>query len=128
MSFDISGIPAGATITKVKVQFDDYTIATGSDPFSLGDGCLRAYQQKFGTLDASDYFTGTPSNVLVRWCSTAELSSPSEEPDVASALQNALGNSRFQLRLQFKSETNNDGTADMVRFTSPKLIVTYSTP
>ncbi|MEW5828315.1 MAG: NBR1-Ig-like domain-containing protein [Chloroflexota bacterium] len=126
LSFDISGIPAGATITKVQVKFDDYdTLGT---PFSLGDGCLRAYSQSFGTLDAADYFSGAPSGALVRWCSTAELSSASEEPDVASAIQNALGDSRFQLRLQFNGSTNSDGIADMVRFGAVKLIVTYSTP
>jgi hypothetical protein len=127
LSFDISGIPAGATITKVVVDFSNYD--TLDDPF--GDlGCLRLYPHDYGTLDSSDYFSGTALGAIVRWCSEGELSSPGPEADVKAALQAKLGSSRFQLRAQFKEvTTDSDGKDDMVRFGSAiKLIVTYTAP
>ena len=62
LSFDISGIPSNATITKVVTDFRDYD--TVGDPFVLGnDGCVRAYVQDFGTLDAADFFNGDPTEL-----------------------------------------------------------------
>ena len=129
MSFDISGIPAGATISSVVADFSDHDTIYG-DPFgSLG--CLRAYLHDYGTLDGGDYFTGNPLGALIRYCSASEIVAGSE-PDVAAALQAKLGSSRFQMRLQFKdSETDNDSNNDLVRWTPshlPELVVTYSTP
>jgi hypothetical protein len=41
-------------------------------------------------------------------------------------VQNAVGSSRLQLRLQFKAPNpNGNGIADAVRFGTVKLIVTY---
>ncbi|MFQ5812688.1 MAG: PKD domain-containing protein [Anaerolineae bacterium] len=127
LSFDISGISADSTILGVKVDFSHYD--TLGDPFgSLGDGCLRAYSHDYGALDTKDYFGGTPLGAIIRWCSTSELSTPHDDPDVASALQAKLGNPRFQMRLQFKSpETDGDKVADMVRFGAVRLTVTYQT-
>lgn len=126
VSFDISGIPAGSTIKTVRVDFSDYD--TLSQPFS-SLGCLRAYQGTFFPLDASDYFSGSPLGALLRWCDTTELSSNFLDDDVKAALQSALGASRFELRLQFnEKQTDNDGTADMVRFGDVELIVTYTKP
>jgi len=129
MSFDISGIPAGATISSVVVDFSDYDTIYG-DPFgSLG--CLRAYPHDYGTLDGGDYFTGTPLGAVIRYCSESEIVAESD-PDVATALQAKVGSLRFQMRLQFKDkETDNDSNYDLMRWTPshlPELVVTYSTP
>lgn len=124
LSFNISGIPVGATITQVKVDFSLYD--TLGNPWSLGDGCLRAYIQNYGTLDASDFFPGDPTGALIRWCSAAELSSVFEDNNVKSSMQSAIGASRLQIRVQFRAPTtNNNGIADMVRLGAVKLIVTY---
>lgn len=125
VSFDMSAIPAGATITKVVVDFSNYDLL--GNPWSLSDGCLRAYAQNYGSVDASDYFaSGDPTGAYIRWCGAAELSSVSENTDMKALVQSYVGSSRLQLRLQFKSPNpNGNATADMVRFGTIKLIVTY---
>lgn len=125
-SFDISGIPAGATITEVRVDFDDFDML--DDPF--GDlGCLRAYVQNYGVMDAGDYFGGAATGAIGRWCSSAELQTVAADADFKTAIQNALGGSRFQIRLQFNDKvSDNDNTGDMVRFGTLTLHVTYELP
>jgi hypothetical protein len=129
MSFDISSIPAGATISSVVVDFTDYATIYGNPFGSLG--CLRAYPDDYGTLDGGDYFTGTPLGAVIRYCSESEIVAESD-PDVATALQAKVGSSRFQMRLQFKDkETDNDWNNDLMCWTPshlPELVVTYSTP
>lgn len=125
VSFDMSLIPAGATITQVEVSFISYD--TLGSPWSLADGCLRAYSQNFGALDAGDYVAdGNPTGAYIRWCGAGELSSTFTNNDMKALVQSAVGSSRLQLRLQFKSPNPTaNGTADMVRFGTMKLIVTY---
>lgn len=126
LSFDISGIPSTATINKVVADLRNYD--TLGDPFILGnDGCIRAYVQDFGTLDSADYFAGDPVDAVARWCSTAELDAAVEIPELKTALQSKLGNSRFQLRIQFRPPlTNGDAVGDVIRFGDVKLVVTYT--
>ncbi len=126
VSFDISSIPAAAIIDSVRVDFSDYD--TLGDPFS-SLGCLRAYQGSFFPLDAADYFVGSPLGAVLRWCDTGELSIAFLDDDVKNSLQSALGNSTYELRLQFnESETDTDGSADMARFGDVQLEVSYTTP
>jgi hypothetical protein len=126
LSFDISGIPSTATITKVVADFRDYD--TLGDPFSLGtDGCVRAYVQDYGTLDSGDFFVGDPSGPVGQWCSSAELDTSAEQTAMKSAMQSKLGGSRFQLRLQFRPPlTNGDAVGDVIRLDDVKLVVTYT--
>lgn len=128
LSFDISSIPAGSTITEVKVNFSYYD--TMGDPFgSLG--CLRLYPQDYGSLDAGDYYTAAnPVGALVRWCNGTELSNVAVDDNLKAHLQSLVGSSRARFRLQFKDKkSDNDGVADAVRFnTAIKLIVKYTTP
>lgn len=124
VSFDISSIPAGANIVKVIVEFSGYD--TLGNPWSLSDGCLRAYSQNYGTVDGSDYFAGVPSGAYIRWCGGAELSSAAENADMKTLVQSLVGSSRLQLRLQFTSPNSNaNGVADVVRFGTIKLTITY---
>lgn len=125
VSFDMSSIPAGANITKVVVDFSSYDVL--GNPWSgLGDGCLRSYVQNYGALDAGDFFPGDPTSAITRWCGAGELSSVFEDAAMKSVVQNAVGASRLQLRLQFRTPTtNNNGVADMIRFGTVKLTVTY---
>ena len=125
VSFNMSAIPAGATIVKVVVDFSSYDVL--GNPWSgLGDGCLRSYVQNYGTVDASDFFPGDPTGAITRWCSAGELSSVFEDAGMKSVVQSAVGTSRLQLRLQFRTPTTNgNGVADMIRFGTVKLTVTY---
>lgn len=122
LSFDISAIPAGATISQVKVDFSDYD--TLGDPFA-GLGCLRAYLDTYGVLDASDYTEGMMLLAVDSWCSTADLDSIDASDLMKTSLQGKLGESRYQLRLQFGTSSDLDGIADMVRLGDLKLIVSY---
>lgn len=124
LSFDISAIPAGATINEVKVDFSNYD--TLGNPFSLG--CLRMYQQNYGSLDAGDYFGGSASGAVSRWCDATELSTVAVDDDVKAIVQSAVGSSRVRFRVQFNDmATNSNGVGDMVRLgTGIKLIISYT--
>lgn len=124
LSFNMSPIPNGAVITKVVVDFSDYD--TLGNPFSISDGCLRAYTQNYGTLDASDFFSGDPLGAVIKWCSTSDLNAVTEDADMINVVQSKVGSSRLQLRLQFRvPTTNGNNVADVVRFGNVKLIVYY---
>ena len=123
LSFDISGIPADATITQVKVDFSDFDMLDA--PFS-GLECLRAYPQDYGVLDSSDYHSGLALGAIGRWCDAGQLSTVEVNDDFKDELQAKLGDSRFQIRMHFnKVFSDTDGQADMVRLGDVKLIVTY---
>ena len=129
ISFDISGIPARATISQVVVDFSDYDSIYGNPFGSLG--CLRAYLHDYGILDGGDYFVGTPAGSLISFCSVGDLSARSSA-SIRDALQAKVSDSRLQMRLQFiDATTDGDGDSDLVTWTpshSPKLIVTYVIP
>ena len=124
LSFDISSIPANATITEVKISFANYAV-TGN-PFGLG--VLNGYVTNYGpTLDATDFVAGMPSGNTVDWGSTNALNNIEVSPELKAALQAKVGTTRLQLRLQFAG-SNLDGTLDRLTFTNPGLIVKYTTP
>lgn len=123
VSFDISAIPADATITKVVADFSNYD--TLGNPFA-DLGCLDLYQDNYGSLDAGDYFGGSPSGRLMRWCSTSALDAPKADDDMIGALQSAVGGSRFKVRFQFQTDVSNDSEADMVRLNDSNLALTIS--
>ncbi|MEA3253781.1 MAG: hypothetical protein U9Q17_02400 [Chloroflexota bacterium] len=126
MSFDISDIPDDAVIVGVVVDFTDYASALGTPFADLG--CLRVYPDDYGTLGSSDYFTETAYGAILKYCSLGDIV-VEDDPDVKDALQDKVGDSRFQLRLQFKShETDGNNDNDIARWMSgylPKLIVSY---
>lgn len=127
VSFDISALPPGATILGVQVNFSGYD--TLGNPFALG--CLRMYPQNYGSVDAGDYYTGSTSGAVVRWCNAGELSNSNfEAPSLVSKIQSSVGNSRVRFRLQFNEmETNGDGAANMARFNnSLQLIISFTVP
>jgi hypothetical protein len=125
LSFDITGIPANATITEVKINFKDYTIS--GDPFG-GLGVLNGYGTNYGsTLEPADFVTGFPGGNTVDWGSVSPLNILEVSPELKAALQAKVGSSRFQMRLQFPG-SNGDGSKDRITFNNPSLIVTYTTP
>lgn len=125
--FNISSIPSNATITKIEVDFSDYD--TLGDPFgSLG--CLRSYYGNFFPLGAGDYISGSQTGALTRWCNEGELSAVSVASNYfVSTLQSAVGDTYFEIIIRFNTtETDSDGVADMVRFGTMSLKITYTTP
>jgi hypothetical protein len=98
LSFDISEIPEGATIETVVIDLRNSSVV--NDPFSTG--CMRGYQVYYDTLSAADFFSAMPMDELVKICTLKDLRySQNSYPKLTDALQNSLGLSRFQLRLQF---------------------------
>ncbi len=128
LSFNISGIPAGSTIQSASIKLKGGGQVRG-DPFG-GLGCLRAYAQNFGTVDATDYVSSGATGAIARWCAPPEIETTYSDATFASAVQTAVGNSRFQIRLQFNETiTDNDGTIDDVLILDPVTVtVTYLTP
>jgi len=130
ISFDISDIPDHATINQVVVDFSDYDQVYGSPFSSLG--CLRGYVDDYGSLSSGDFVDNATGSSIIRFCSLPEVNASDSNPDVADALQQAVGDNRFQMRLQFR-DTDTDGNHDndLMAWTSshlPELIVTYVVP
>jgi hypothetical protein len=124
LSYNISGIPANATITEVKFDFTAYTV-TGNPFGNLG--VLNAYTTNYGnTLEPGDFVDSFPPGNIADWGSAAALDTKEASPELKDYLQSKLGTSRLQLRLQFQAA--NGGTMDRVTFTNPGLIITYTTP
>ncbi len=125
LSFNISGIPSNATITEVKIDFDDYS--TQGNPFgSLG--VLNAYTTNYGaTLEAADFVSGMPSGNIADWGSTGALNAIEASAELKTFLQSKLGSGRMQLRLQFGG-SNMDAVKDRLTLNTPSLIVKYTTP
>ena len=126
MTWDISSIPAGSTIDDVEIHFSNYDVM--GLPFTELN-CLRAYAQDYGTLDSTDFVSGSVSGAIETWCSVDALETASVSSDFKTALQTEVGSTYFQIRLQFNEvATDGDSASDLVRFRQPRLYVTYSEP
>jgi len=130
VSFDMSGIPAGAHIIAVTVNFSNYDVL--GNPFG-NLGRLRMYGQNYGSVDPSDYVGGSPLGALIKWDNAGQLSSTTATPTdnaLINYVQSRVGSSRAQFRVEFNEHTtNSDGVADMVRFgASIVLNVTWTSP
>lgn len=126
LSFDISGVPSGSTIQSATLLLKGGSQVRG-DPFTTL-GCLRAYVQNYGVVDGSDFVPAGALSSITRWCNTGELEAPYSDSGFTSAIQSAVGSSRFQIRLQFKDTlTDGDGNIDDVLILAPvTLTITYS--
>ena len=123
LSFDISGIPAGATITSATLGLTDNSIVGGAPFATLGS--LRVYNVDYGTsLTVSDFNGPRLSTV---WSGS---SPPSDVMDVKSELANAVasGKNNLQFRIEFGTATDNDGAYERIVFNNPTLLYFYSTP
>ncbi len=125
LGFDISGIPATATINEVKVDFTQGNDIVGT-PFTTLH-CLQAYQDDYGTLDAGDYKLTAPVGGLIAWCDAIALGTVVADNDFKVLLQGKLGTTRLQVRLQFPGMiSDGNGIEDVIRFGTPKLVITYT--
>lgn len=129
VTFNVSGIPNGATILSAKL-----IAKAGHD--TLGDpfgnlGCLRAYVHDYGSVGYEDFKPTGATGAIVRFCNAGEVDNVSIQSMSSTGIagiQNALASDLFQIRLQFKDDhTNGDNNADVFRGTF-KIVVTYQEP
>ncbi len=124
LSFNISGIPAGAVIKSASLD-----LTTGDvlgDPFA-GLGWMRVYNHQYGILGPEDFTPGFPTGAIYTYSSKPVA--PFASSGLVSALQARVnaGASRFQVRLQFQTYTDGDNQSDALRLgeEQPKLIIIY---
>ncbi|MCK9355983.1 MAG: hypothetical protein M0R22_02380 [Dehalococcoidia bacterium] len=127
VTFDISDIPDDAEIASVKVDLSDYSSPYGT-PFE-DFGCMRIYVDNYGTLGAGDYYDGSPTGAIGRYCDLDDINEVAVDADFKDALQDAVGDDLFQLRFQFDElDTDDENDNDLLRWETgnlPKLVVKY---
>ena len=127
-TFDISDIPDDATILRVTLDLSAYDLPYES-PYP-GLGCMRAYVHEYDRLDG-EYFTKDASDPVGEWCDFEALDTPAASAGFKDALQDEVGENRFQFRLQFSDgESDYDGVRDMLHWERdilPTLTVEYFT-
>ncbi len=124
LSYDITGIPNNAIISRVRMDFTAHII--NGNPFSLGG--LNVYGVNYGlTLEGSDWVPGSPGGSIGDFGSLAVLDGI-EDSQIGPVLQSKLGGGgRLQIMLRFAG-VNADAVVDNIIFTNPSLIVDYLTP
>jgi hypothetical protein len=123
LSYDISAIPPGASI--VKAILDLTTATQQGDPSREALGSFEVYNYQYGTLDGGD-FGGGPATLVRGGRFTPDNLFAIDVKDSVQAQVN-VGQTRYQLRLQFSRLTNNDGVLDLVGFDArPTLAIEYT--
>ena len=136
MSFDLTGIPASADVKSIDLRF--YQVNVTGTPYAKLGNLLIKHVDYGSTLDNAAYDTAELHSAILsphtgsgEWYTiTATTIADWIEADLAA------GRTRFQLRLQFSSETDGDGAQDTASFESgenyfgtgnlPRLTITYS--
>jgi len=125
LSFDISMIPAGATIESASLD-----LATGSmfgNPFTYL-GRLLVYSDQYGALDGGDFNSG-PVLPGALYETYARPTEPFTSRLLTDAIQTQVdaSNARFQIRLQFEKDIYFNQEADYLALGAgkPKLIIEY---
>jgi hypothetical protein len=136
MSFDLSGIPAGATILSIELRF--YQTQVNGNPYGKLGNPLLKHVDYGSSLNATDFDTPAFHSATL-----APHASPNEwytitSNTIADWIEQdlAAGRNRLQMRLQFVTETDGDGSQDTVSFESgdnhfgtgnvPQITITYS--
>jgi len=123
LSFDISGIPAGATIKSASLDLSTGDII--GDPFA-GLDWMRVYNDQYGNLGAEDFTPEFLAGAIYTYASQP-VAPFSFSAFGISKLQTRVdaGAPRFQVRIQFQKYTDGDGQVDCLRFGETQLVVTY---
>ncbi len=136
MSFDLSGIPASATIKSIELRFFQVQV-TGNPYGKLGNPLLK-HVNYGSSLENADYNTPELASAIL-----SPRTSPGQwyiitSNTIADWIEQdlAAGRTRFQGRLQFSTETDGDGIQDSVSIESgdnalgtgnlPRLTITYT--
>jgi hypothetical protein len=124
LTFDLSGIPAGATINAATLNLGSFH----KEGTPLEDlGALTAYLVNYGDLDGGDWdlpASSTPAR-------HERLSAVSQDQNVLASVRLAFNNGwDYQLRLEFAHPASNDGQEDSFEFDTGgggvRLVVTYT--
>jgi hypothetical protein len=135
MSFDLSGIPAGATIESAELRF--YQKEIQGNPYEKLGNLVLEHVYYGASFDDSAYSTPALSAAVLDMETLPQawyiLSDPTIVTWVQSSLQTGLSHQQF--RLQFSQETDGDGQEDWIAIQggggilgsrdAPQLIVTY---
>lgn len=136
MSFDLAGIPASADVKSIELRF--YQKEVIGTPYADLGNLLLKHVDYGSTLDSAAYdapelnsaILAPPTNSDEWYIFTMGTVGDWIEADLAA------GRTRLQLRLQFSTETDDDGQEDTASFESgdnsfgtgnlPQLTITYS--
>ena len=129
LTYRITKIPDDATITRVILDLSGYDLPYDTPFPELG--CLRAFEHEYGSI-GDQYFWGDVGEPIAEWCDFAALDNPAGMAGLRYSLQEHVGESKFQFRLQFSDgQSDFDDVRDMLhwdRNVMPTLTVEYSTP
>jgi hypothetical protein len=128
VSFDLTGIPAGATIQSATLRLTQQFTAVA--PYA-GLGILVVDQVVYGViLDPGAYARTFPVNQDITISTDPVLGL--KTASVTAAVVNALPDTRVQFRIRFQVETDLDGGSEQVVINDltltgelPTLVVTY---
>jgi len=136
MSFDLSGIPASATIKSIELRF--FQVQINGNPYGKLGNPLLKHVDYGSSLENADFNTPELASAILsprtsagQWyIITSNVLADWIEQDLAA------GRTRFQGRLQFSTETDGDGIQDSVSIESgnnslgsgnrPWLTITYT--
>jgi hypothetical protein len=135
MSFDISGIPAGATIDNVELRF--YQSKVTGDPYGKLAGLVLEQVSYGSNLDERAYNAPARGSLSVNPLPSAGQWYMFADAALVSWVQGdvAAGQGQFQVRLRFSVETDSDGLEDWISIQpggsalgsskAPVLVITY---
>ncbi len=135
ISFDLSGIPTGATIESVELRF--YQKEVQGSPYEKLGNLVLEYVNYGASLEDSAYNTPALDTAVLDIETSPDAWYILSDPTIVTWVQSSLetGLSRQQFRLQFSQETDGDGQEDWIAIQSggsilgsrqaPQLIVTY---
>ena len=125
VTFDLSGIPAGATLVAATLNLGSYD-AQGAPFQDLG--ALSAYHVNYGDLDGNDWSLQAEAGRPGYYGTRDELG---QDVNVLTSVQRAFGNGwDYQLRLEFAQAANADGREDTLEFNTGggavRLVISYT--
>lgn len=121
--FNLSGIPATATVNAVYILIPSYS--PSGNPFTHL-GCMRVYSGAFFDLGAGDYGTGGDYE-FVEYCSVAALSTAIHHSSITAEVQSSLASGSIELKLWFyQTQSNDDGVGDYVDIANLRLLIYYT--
>jgi hypothetical protein len=135
-SFDLSGLPEGATIERAELRF--YQKEIEGDPYEKLGNIVLEHVYYGATFDDTAYDTPALETAVLDMETSAPawyiLSDPTLTNWIQSSLETDL--TRQQFRLQFSQETDGDGREDWIAIQSgggllgsrqaPQLIITFT--
>jgi hypothetical protein len=121
LSFDISMIPADATILNVLFDMSNHSIY--GYPFNYL-GAMGVYQTQFTMLESKNYMIGFPGNGL--FYAYSDPTKPYESNLFVDAVQSQInkGSTRFQIRIQFERYFYTGGQPHYLGLNSDKIKLT----